>query len=192
MRAMPPGSAVARLLDRSIAYALDAVDGMPAGSSHWPTPCHGWDLRALVDHLAVSAGVLEEAFRGCPVAGVTVAVTGAVEFAVHGWDVNQACGRDRPLPPDLAIELLTVAPLVVPGSDRSPLFDRPVAVGGTATPTDRLVAYCGRDPRSPLIRAFDPVPWTSPVSTRTSMSSRNGPSPTARAIRSRMAGLSPA
>ncbi|MCX2971170.1 MULTISPECIES: TIGR03086 family metal-binding protein [Streptomyces] len=78
----------------------------------------------------------------------TSAVTGAgaLEIAVHGWDVHRARGRDRPVPPALAADLLRVAPLLVPPADRAPLFDAPRDVPPGGGPGERLVAYLGRDP----------------------------------------------
>jgi uncharacterized protein (TIGR03086 family) len=75
-----------------------------------------------------------------------VAATGAVELAVHGWDVAQACGQDRPIPPALAEELLELCPLLVSDSDRPTRFAAPVPVSPLASPSDRLVGFLGRRP----------------------------------------------
>ncbi|MES5822571.1 TIGR03086 family metal-binding protein [Streptomyces sp. RG80] len=69
---------------------------------------------------------------------------GAVEIAVHGWDVAQACGRPRPLPDALAAELLSVARCVVGEEDRGVRFGEPVAVPACAPPDVRLLAFLGR------------------------------------------------
>jgi uncharacterized protein (TIGR03086 family) len=76
-----------------------------------------------------------------------VTSVGAVEIAVHGWDVAQACGHPRPIPPQLAKELLRLAPLLVTDADRPGRFAAPVAVPAHASPGDRLVAFLGRDPQ---------------------------------------------
>ncbi|GAA4225255.1 maleylpyruvate isomerase family mycothiol-dependent enzyme [Actinomadura meridiana] len=78
--------------------------------------------------------------------GELMAAAGAVEVAVHGWDIAQASGRRTPIPPTLADELLEVCPLVVPEPDRRPLFAEPVEPGPDAGAGDRLVAFLGRDP----------------------------------------------
>jgi uncharacterized protein (TIGR03086 family) len=83
---------------------------------------------------------------GLPLAAGVVAAAGAVELAVHGWDVAEACGRRRPIPHRLAADLLRVCPLVVPAGGRAPLFAASVAVPAAASPGDRLVALLGRDP----------------------------------------------
>jgi uncharacterized protein (TIGR03086 family) len=76
-----------------------------------------------------------------------VAATGAVEVAVHGWDVSRACGRDEPLPPALAEELLDLCRLLVRDADRPASFaarvDQSLDLG---SPSDRLVAFLGRRP----------------------------------------------
>lgn len=86
---------------------------------------------------------------GMPLPGDTVAFVGAVELAVHGWDIAQACGRPRPIPVPLALAILRRAPLVADPSTRPVLFAAPVAVPALASPSDRLLAYLGRLPRGP-------------------------------------------
>jgi uncharacterized protein (TIGR03086 family) len=73
-----------------------------------------------------------------------LAAIGSLEIAVHGWDVAQACGEDRPLPAALAIELLDVVPLVVGDADRPHRFADPVDVPVHARPSTRLLAAVGR------------------------------------------------
>jgi uncharacterized protein (TIGR03086 family) len=75
-----------------------------------------------------------------------LAATGALEIAVHGWDVSRASGDRRPIPPDLATELLSIAPLLVSATSRPELFAPPVTVPATACPSDRLAAFLGRAP----------------------------------------------
>jgi uncharacterized protein (TIGR03086 family) len=75
-----------------------------------------------------------------------VASVGATEIAVHGWDVYRACGQDRPIPYDLALELLEQCALPDEYVCRKPLFDHAVPISAVAGPSDRLVAMLGRDP----------------------------------------------
>ena len=99
------------------------------------------------------------AVGGLPVPAGLVACTGAVEIAVHGWDVSAArgrascgrassraagCGGVRPIPAALATRMLRLCPLLVAG--REGLFAGPVDVPAQASPGDRLVAYLGRRP----------------------------------------------
>ena len=91
---------------------------------------HGPDRFVLVGGLPLPAGI--------------VACTGAVEIAVHGWDVCAARGRGGPIPPALATRMLRLGPLLVTG--REGLFGTPVQVPSQASPGDQLVAYLGRNP----------------------------------------------
>jgi uncharacterized protein (TIGR03086 family) len=81
---------------------------------------------------------------GLPVSSGVVACTGAIEIAVHGWDVSAARGRDRPIPADLATRMLGLCPLLLAG--REGLFALPVEVPAAACPGDRLVGHLGRRP----------------------------------------------
>ena len=83
---------------------------------------------------------------GCPVTASIVAGAGAVEIAVHGWDVAEASGRPRPIPAELADEMLALAPLFVAEADRPSRFGPAVAAAPDASPSDRLVAFLGRRP----------------------------------------------
>jgi uncharacterized protein (TIGR03086 family) len=92
------------------------------------------------------------AVGGLPIPAGLVACTGAVEIAVHGWDVSAAraragCGGGgpkTPIPAALATRMLRLGPLLVAG--REGLFAVPVEVPAQASPGDRLVGYLGRDP----------------------------------------------
>jgi uncharacterized protein (TIGR03086 family) len=86
---------------------------------------------------------------GLPMPAGLVACAGAVEIAVHGWDVMASLARaDRsrgaPIPAALASRMLRLCPLLVAG--RENLFAVPVEVPAQACPGDRLVGYLGRNP----------------------------------------------
>jgi hypothetical protein len=98
---------------------------------------------------------------GLPVPAGLVACTGAVEIAVHGWDVSAARGGAGragvrpvnpieptcpipPIPAVLATRMLRLCPLV--GAGREGLFAGPVEVPAQASPGNRLVGFLGRDP----------------------------------------------
>jgi hypothetical protein len=106
------------------------------------------------------------AVGGLPIPAGLVACTGAVEIAVHGWDVSAARaragragagddgdgdgdgdGRETPIPAALATRMLRLGPLLVAG--REGLFGVPVEVPAQASPGDRLVGYLGRHPGAP-------------------------------------------
>jgi len=76
-----------------------------------------------------------------------IALAGAVEITVHGWDISVACGARRPIPPGLAAILLPLAPLLITPATRPGLFADPVPVPAQASPGDQLVAFLGRQPR---------------------------------------------
>ncbi len=77
-----------------------------------------------------------------------VAVTGAIEITVHGWDISVACGARRPVSPGLAAVLLPIAPLLITPGTRPGLFADPVRLPGPA-PRDQLVGFLGRQPAPP-------------------------------------------
>lgn len=74
-----------------------------------------------------------------------LAAAGALEIAVHGWDVAQACGVHRPLPAGLALELLDLVPSLVGDADRPGRFAERVDVPLHARPSTRLLAAVGRE-----------------------------------------------
>jgi uncharacterized protein (TIGR03086 family) len=77
-----------------------------------------------------------------------VALAGALEITVHGWDISAACGPRRPVPIGLAAILLPLAPLLITPATRPGLFADPVPVPAQAGPGDQLVAFLGRQPRA--------------------------------------------
>jgi uncharacterized protein (TIGR03086 family) len=89
-------------------------------------------------------------------AGLLVAV-GALEIAVHGWDVARACGRARPIPSALAVELLPLAHLVVADADRGVRFADPVDVSPRTLPGGLLLAFLGRRPHQRFLFGAGPV-----------------------------------
>jgi uncharacterized protein (TIGR03086 family) len=102
------------------------------------------------------------AVGGLPMSAGLVACTGAVEIAVHGWDVSAARARagrgsagregdvpETPIPAGLAARMLRLSPLLVAG--REGLFAVPVEVPAQASPGDRLVGYLGRHPGHAIV-----------------------------------------
>jgi uncharacterized protein (TIGR03086 family) len=188
------------LLESAVSYALAGAALVTPQLLQRPTPCPGWDLETLLDHVSDSIGVLHEAISAggasasaappgypgpgpdpvarlraqaagllgaCAAAGPAerrvaigdreltasmVAVTGAIEITVHGWDISVACGARRPVPPGLAIVLLPIAPLLITPGTRPGLFADPVRLPGPASLGDQLVASLGRQPRPPVPR----------------------------------------
>ena len=146
------GSLRARTLDPGRGYA--GAEG-PAGA---PSAPDGGELVAgLAGRAAALLWACAEVRGGQePVAagdlrlttGV-VAITGAIEVAVHGWDIAMTCGTGGPVPSGLATELLPYAALLVPRRTRPGLFADPVPVPRRSCSGDRLVAFLGRQPQRP-------------------------------------------
>ena len=130
-----------------------AVRDLDRGSGPGPTPAAGSDpvaaLRAgIVDFLLASTS-LPTAGRWCEVQGSPlpaeiVVHVGAIEMALHAWDIAQACRTDRPIPADLASALLWVSPPLAEAGLAGHVFAEPVAAPATAAPGDRLLALFGR------------------------------------------------
>jgi uncharacterized protein (TIGR03086 family) len=70
----------------------------------------------------------------------------AVEIAVHGWDIAQASEHHRPIPPELAMDLLAISAVLLSDGNRHPLFAPPVRPSTLADPSERLLAFLGRQP----------------------------------------------
>ena len=121
-----PVAAVTSLRARACHLLGDWTRAQPAAGSGET------DALVSVGGLSVTAGLL--------------AAAGAVEVAVHGWDVARACGRPRTIPAPLAAELLELAPLLVRPGDRQCRFGPPCGEGAHAGAGDRLVAFLGRHP----------------------------------------------
>jgi uncharacterized protein (TIGR03086 family) len=69
-----------------------------------------------------------------------------LDIAVHGWDLATAIGRPFALDDALATDILVFAQQTISGETRAPRIGPEVAIDGTASTSDRLVAYLGRTP----------------------------------------------
>ncbi len=132
-------------LDDSLDALYEGLTGGRIGLFPRADRVCGFRTRACAVLGAWASGPPESALVGeRPMDVRVMAAVGAVEIAVHGWDVAQACGRPRPLPGALAAELLPVARRVVAREDRGVRFGAPVAVPERAGPDVRLLAFLGR------------------------------------------------
>jgi uncharacterized protein (TIGR03086 family) len=104
---------------------------------------------ALLDASARADGDTRVAVGEHPLPVDSLRSVGALEIAVHAWDISQACGRCLPIPDELATGLLVQASLLVPRLGREPLFAAPAPVSARAPASDRLTAYLGRPVRPP-------------------------------------------
>lgn len=147
----------------SLAALCEGIENSRIGLAPEPDPEDDGDVLVVFRHRAtrlmeswVDSGddgderLIEVA--GTPLHSLVLAATGALEIAVHGWDLARACGVDCAIPDALATDLYGFARLTVSPTDRHPQFADPVAVAAGAPPGDRLVAYLGRDPRLVLRR----------------------------------------
>jgi uncharacterized protein (TIGR03086 family) len=155
-----PGWDLEGLLDHvgdSIAVLVEAIttaDVSPGPSPGDPGP-PGRDPAArlrgqaarLLDACATAPAERRVAIADRALGVRMVALTGAIELTVHGWDLYLACGNPRPIPPGLAAVLLPIAPLLITPAVRPGLFADPVPLPGPASLGDQLVAFCGRQPR---------------------------------------------
>ncbi|HEX4257370.1 MAG TPA: maleylpyruvate isomerase family mycothiol-dependent enzyme [Streptosporangiaceae bacterium] len=128
------------------------------GSAGAPSAPEAGDGQGLIAGLAVRSAVLLAACAEVPggqepvavgdqlLTTSVVAITGAIEVAVHGWDISVSCGDHEPVPSRLATELLPYAALLVPRHTRPGLFADPVLVPRRTSAGDRLVAFLGRQP----------------------------------------------
>ncbi|OHV41516.1 MULTISPECIES: TIGR03086 family metal-binding protein [Pseudofrankia] len=170
-----------------------------------PTPCAGWDVRALVSHTLAGIEIFASTVDGGPAptaemmfsgtdllgddpagaakravtrsqaawadladperelttilgplpAGEMLAIS-AFATVVHAWDLTLATNRPvRELPGDLLAHADDVARRYVPtlraGDDHS-LFQPEIPAPADANPTQRLMAFLGRDPLSDAAR----------------------------------------
>lgn len=74
---------------------------------------------------------------------------GAIEFTAHGWDIATAGGADREIPAELAAEVLELATSLIDDQARQPQFGPSVDIPPKASPSDRFVAFLGRNPTLP-------------------------------------------
>ena len=83
---------------------------------------------------------------GHPLSSEVVGAVGALEITLHAWDVGQALGSSRPIPPGLAADLWPVARGHITAADRPCRFAPAIALPTGTGPADRLLAHAGRHP----------------------------------------------
>ena len=129
------------------AAASAALPGHPEPEPGPLARLHGQAAGLLGACAAAGPAGLRVAIGDRELTASMVAVTGAIEIAVHGWDISVACGARRPVPPGLAAVLAPIAPLLITTRTRPGLFAEPVWLPGPACPADQLLAFLGRQPR---------------------------------------------
>ena len=81
-----------------------------------------------------------------PMSGELVASTSTLSTVVHGWDLAVALGLNVELPQHLVDLSWGVSEALVPVLREAGVVAEPVEVGEGATPTQRLLAFLGRNP----------------------------------------------
>ncbi|MER6566937.1 TIGR03086 family metal-binding protein [Streptomyces sp. NPDC001093] len=108
-------------LDKVLDAVADAYAGLPADAGSVPTP-----LGPLPLPLAAGAG--------------------ALDAAVHAWDIAVATGQNRPLTPALAAALRPTADQLVPRLREYGVFAPALTSHGPQNEAAALLAFLGRDP----------------------------------------------
>jgi len=136
----------------TLSHAL-AAGSLNAGP--WPGPDAGaaaglhHQARRLLAACAAAPADQVIAIGGHELTASILAAAGAIETAVHGWDVSAACGTAEPIPPALATGLLAAAALLIPPGTRHGLFADPLPPPVPATASSQLLAFLGRDAERP-------------------------------------------
>jgi uncharacterized protein (TIGR03086 family) len=150
--------ALLRHMDDSLAAMAEAAQAPRLALAPSPGPA---DAEALLGSIRQRACTLVGQWM--PAAGPVVALgdvhlhrelvglVGALEITLHGWDVGQAVGHPRAIPPTLAMDLWPVARDHITAADRPARFGAEVDVPDSAPPQVRLLAHAGR--RSPGSRS---------------------------------------
>ncbi len=139
-------------LDESVAALGEAAE---LGRVRLDPPLEGREVDLLVDRIVQRAWRTRAGWQrrvtsapvwvgDLPLGRDTIAGVGALEIAVHGWDVAAAAGRPVGLPADLAERLHQVARLVVTPDERRRRFAPSVPVHPSASASTRLLAHLGR------------------------------------------------
>lgn len=132
-------------ITRMPVHVPEAGGSGPRWRSH-PAAVFRAEARLLLGACAAESAEHNVAIGDRQLTADLVAATGAIDLAVHGWDVSAACGSDRAFPHVLARDLLEVAVLVVDDTMRPSLFGKPLQVPPLSCPGDKLVALLGRTP----------------------------------------------
>jgi uncharacterized protein (TIGR03086 family) len=162
--------------ERHLAVCRRFGESVRAATGKWdrPSPCEGWDARAVLEHVIgfhdvlllrplglkpdrprddaqtrwdLTYGQLEQAFDveiGPDAAAVLPNVTRDV--LVHTWDLARAVGADDRLDPRWCESFYAALPSDDRELSASGMFDPPVAAAEGADVQSKLLARLGRNP----------------------------------------------
>jgi uncharacterized protein (TIGR03086 family) len=117
----------------------DVVDGDP-------TKAYRLGTESL---LAAATGDTFERVHVTPLGempGAALAGFTTLDILVHGWDLAKATNQDPVLPAAIAEEILGFAQQSITDDMRAPRIGPAIAAPASASATDRLVAFLGRQP----------------------------------------------
>lgn len=121
----------------SRAAAAYARAAQAAGDPGAPTPSGSWTVADVLAHVRE-----ESASAPAP----PELPTRTLDLAVHAWDLSRARGADPGLDDELCEALLQAFSPYTHLMAEEDAFAPPIPVGPGASPQERLVALCGRDP----------------------------------------------
>ena len=145
-----------------LVHMLGSIDSFGAHAAR--TPAAETPAREVSDNVlevyddatsaALAAWRAPGALDGDVTLGVGISVPAEVaagistaDCIVHGWDLRRARGGDLELDPELAEHVLGISSAIVTPDFRGPrTFGPEVTVSDDASPTERLVAFLGRQP----------------------------------------------
>ena len=162
--------------ERHLAVCRRFGESVRAATGRWerPSPCDGWDARAVLEHVIgfhdvlllrplglkpdrphddpqrrweLTYGQLERAFEldiGPDAAAMLPNVTRDV--LVHTWDLARAVGADDHLDPRWCESFYAALPDDPAAPIGEGMFDAPFAVGGQSDVQSKLLARLGRNP----------------------------------------------
>ncbi|MEV6429739.1 maleylpyruvate isomerase family mycothiol-dependent enzyme [Nocardia sp. NPDC051463] len=142
-----------RMLLAHVDESITALREGVAGGQVCTTPAVRHPDATAVAHVqAAATGLLSDLTHyradlvlvsGTPLPAEILGAAGALELTVHAWDIAVVHTPSAHIPDELAADLLTIAPQLVPITGRDPLFGPPVPIY-TTRPGEQLLAYLGR------------------------------------------------
>jgi uncharacterized protein (TIGR03086 family) len=140
-----------------LGHMIGVVDGIGRTAAGTPPSTFelGADPAAQFDAAAAATlaawrapGALDRDVKGPggPMPGRVLAGINLLDTATHTWDLARATGQDATLPDDVALAAMDASRVIVTPELRGGRFGPEVGVADDADPTDRLVAFLGRQP----------------------------------------------
>ena len=109
------------------------------------------EARKATAHAYAQPGVLEGMVKtpGGEMPAMQILGIAFCDQLIHGWDLAKATGQDSAMPPDLAEVSYQLLDGRITDEARGPgkNFMAAIPVADDASVQDRLLAYCGRDPK---------------------------------------------